>query len=244
MFDARCELHKLGKAQRRLLPQAPPQLPTYELALAYQPAYCATGDYHDFFHHPDGRMAAFVGDGAGHGPAASLLTAAMRTILWTHPALHGDPGSTLAAAGRLFHHVTVPDLFMTGLYLVLGDGGRVSWASAGHHPPFRVSRFGKVAPVDLAPLGFPLGIDKNEAYETVSWELAPGERLFLFTDGLVEAQGDDRKPLGRLRLRSLLAELAHLPLWEMVREVVARAVGRQDDALLEDDFTVLGVELR
>jgi sigma-B regulation protein RsbU (phosphoserine phosphatase) len=173
-----------------------------------------------------------------------MLTAAMRAILWTHPELHGEPGRTLAAANRLFHTLTPPDLFMTGLYLLLGDGGRVSWASAGHDPPLRVNHLGDVVPADLAAVGFPLGIDPDEGYETVSWELSLGERLLVFTDGLVEARGRDGEPFGRLRLRSLLPELAHLPLEGLVREVVARAAGRMASAEWDDDFTVVGVERR
>jgi sigma-B regulation protein RsbU (phosphoserine phosphatase) len=242
MFDARCELHKLGLAQRRLLPQTAPRVAAYELALDYRPAYSVTGDYHDFFHRPDGDTAVFVGDGAGHGPAACVLVAAMQAILQTHPELHTDPGSTLAAAGRLFHALAPSDLFMTGVYLLLGDGGRVSWASAGHDPPLRITRLGRVAPADLAPVGFPMGIHPNEGYETVSWNLVPGERLIVFTDGLVEARGADGEQFGRGRLRSVAAGLARLPLAEMVRALVARAAAHLQGTEFEDDLTVVAVE--
>jgi sigma-B regulation protein RsbU (phosphoserine phosphatase) len=242
MFDARCELRKLGLAQRRLLPQTAPRVAAYELALDYRPAYSATGDYHDFFHRPDGSAAVFVGDGAGHGPAASMLVAAMQAILQTHPELHSDPGSTLAAAGRMFHALAPPDLFMTGVYLLLGHGGRVSWASAGHDPPLRITRLGLVPPADLTPVGFPLGIHPNERYETVSWNLVPGERLIAFTDGLVEARGPDGGQFGRGRLRSVAAGLAHLPLAEMVRALVARAAAHLQGAEFDDDLTVVAVE--
>jgi serine phosphatase RsbU (regulator of sigma subunit) len=168
----------------------------------------------------------------------------MRAIFWTHPEVHGDPGTTLTAVGRLFHAVTRPELFMTGLYLVLGEGGQVTWASAGHDPPLHIRPSGQVAPAGLAPVGFPLGTDADEVYETVSWKLAPGDRLLLFTDGLVEARGEDGEGFGRLRLRRLLTGLAHLSLPGMVREVVAQAAGSREGAVWEDDFTVLGVELR
>jgi phosphoserine phosphatase RsbU/P len=242
MFDASCELRKLGLAQRRRLPQVPPEIAAYRLALDYQPAYMATGDYHDFFKRPDGRTAIFVGDGAGHGPAASILTMAMQAILRTHPELHRDPGSTMAAAGRMFHAVTPADLFMTGVYLLLGENGKVSWASAGHDPPLRITGRGEVAAVDLAPVGLPLGICPQEDYPTVAWELSPGERLLLFTDGLVEARNTDGEPFGRSRLRSIASHMAHLPVQEMVRGLIDRAAAHMKGSDFEDDFTVVAVE--
>jgi sigma-B regulation protein RsbU (phosphoserine phosphatase) len=235
-------LTKLSKTQQQMLPQAAPIIPGYTLELVYRPAYVATGDYHDFFPGPNRCTATFVGDGAGHGPSASMLVASMRAILLTHPDLHGEPGNTLTLAGRLMHRLFPVDLFMTGVYAQFGDAGRVSWASAGHDPPVRISRLGEVERVDLKPVGLPLGIDSNEVYDTVSWQLACGERLLLFTDGLVEARSREGDPFGRRRLQAYLRELAHLSLDELVRELVARAEAHREGADFEDDFTILGVE--
>jgi sigma-B regulation protein RsbU (phosphoserine phosphatase) len=243
-YDATRELAKLSRTQRQMLPQSAPEIRGYRLQLVYRPAYMATGDYHDFFHRADGSAAAFIGDSAGHGPSASMLVATMRAILHTHPELHGEPGNTLTMAGRFLHALFPSDLFMTGVYLRFGKAGQVSWACAGQDPPLRVSRLGKVARVDLTATGLPMGIDINEVYETVSWRLIPGERLVLFTDGLVEARNEDGEPFGRRRLQSYLRKWSCLPLDRLVREVVQRAINHQQGAGFEDDFTILGVELR
>jgi sigma-B regulation protein RsbU (phosphoserine phosphatase) len=243
MLTARRELEILAAAQRRLLPQAAPEFPGYELGLAYRPARTATGDYHDFFRRPDGRLAVFVGDGSGHGPAASLLVATMRTILHTHAGLHGEPGATLTAVAPLFHALTASDQFMTAVYLLLADDGQVSWASAGHDPPLRARPGAGVgAPTDLAPVGLPLGVSGAEAYETVSWHLGRGERLLLFTDGLVEAQRQTGEAFGRRRLRAEFAGLAGVPLAEVARRLVARVETFQGSGQFDDDFTIVAVE--
>ncbi len=242
MLTARRELEILAAAQRRLLPQAAPAFPGYELCLAYRPTRAATGDYHDFFFRPDGRLAVFVGDGSGHGPVASMLMATMRTILHTHARLHRDPGATLTGVAPLFHALTAADLFMTGVYLLLGDEGRVSWASAGHDPPLRVSPRGGVAPVDLGPVGLPLGVSAAPVYDTVRWRLRKRERLLLFTDGLVEARRADGEAFGRQRLRAELAQLARVPLLGMVRRLIARVEAHQESRQFEDDFTIVAVE--
>jgi phosphoserine phosphatase RsbU/P len=168
----------------------------------------------------------------------------MRTILWTHPDLHGQPGQTLTTVNRLFYPLNVPDRFMTGLYLLLGEKGQVSWAAAAHHPPLRISRGGRVHAIDLNPVGQALGIEAHEVYETVHWDLDPGERLFLFTDGLVETRARNGEMFGRRRLQSHLAELAQRPLREMVGELIARASAHGEPMNFADDYTILAIERR
>jgi sigma-B regulation protein RsbU (phosphoserine phosphatase) len=241
-FNAGGELAKLAVAQRRLMPTAAPIVPGYRLAFAYRPAYFASGDYCDFFHRRNGLLATFIGDGSGHGPAASILMAAMRTIFHTHPEFHSDPGRTLSQAGRLFHDVVAPDLFMTGVYLLFEGGDTVSWASAGQDPPLRVKFRGEVALPDLTPVRPPLGVRHGERYPTVGWHLEPGERLFLFTDGLVEARNPAGEAFGRPRLQGYLTDMCFRPLEKMVAEIVKKAIMHTQGADFEDDFTIIAIE--
>lgn len=231
---------KLCNLQRRILPQIAPAVPGYRLFLAYRPAFVVTGDYHDFFRRPDGRTAAFVGDGSGHGPAASMLMAIMRTILHTHD-VHHEPGETLRRAGGFFHQLVPSDLFMTAVYLVLAPDGRVSWSAAGHHPPLWLDRRGRVANVDLSPVGSVLGLEP-EPYATVSWKLERGDRLLLFTDGLWDARSRDGEPFGRQRVAEHFAETLDCPLEDVVNRLLTRVTAHLQGADFEDDFTILGIE--
>jgi serine phosphatase RsbU (regulator of sigma subunit) len=120
--------------------------------------------------------------------------------------------------------------------------GQVAWASAGHDPPLRVSRDGRIAPVDLTPVGLPLGIQAGEEYVMVRWELGPGERLLLFTDGLVEASNGNGEAFGRVRLRSEVSNRSACSLGDMVRALVVRSAAHGEGADFVDDFTIVGVE--
>lgn len=241
MVTAQRDLTLLAEAQRRLLPQHAPLIPGYEVCLAYQAARAATGDYHDFFRRHDGQTALFVGDGSGHGPASCMLMATMRTILRTHPELHHDPGDTLASAGRWLGTLTDTHEFMTGVYMLLGGDGRVSWAAAGQDPPLRIATNGMIATVDLRPVGLPLGLADDSRYTTVRWRLQPGEQLVLFTDGLVEAARPDGAMFGRARLRTVLTELADVPLPEMIRRLLACVEFHLEGNPFGDDFTLVAV---
>jgi phosphoserine phosphatase RsbU/P len=231
---------KLCNLQRRILPQVAPEVHGYQLFFAYRPAFIVTGDYHDFFHRADGTTAVFMGDGSGHGPAASMLMAIVRTILHTHD-VHHEPGVTLQRVGTLFHKLIPSDLFMTGVYLVLAAGGKVSWAAAGHHPPLWVNRSSRLSTIDLSPIGSVLGIGPEE-YLTVTWNLEIGDRLLLFTDGLWEARSKDGEPFGRQRLTSHFSGSIDNPLSGVVNGILARVTSHLQGAEFEDDFTILGIE--
>jgi sigma-B regulation protein RsbU (phosphoserine phosphatase) len=218
-----------------------PIIPGYELALRYRPACFATGDYYDFFPREYGG-SVFIGDGSGHGPTACVLMAMMRAILQTHPEIHADPGQTLASAGQMFKTLIASDLFMTGVYLELRSDGVARWASAGHHPPIRVDRHGNASPRETAAIGLPLGVEPDEQYQTVDWRLQPGDRVVLFTDGLVEARNDAGVPFGRNRVETVASELISRPLDEAIGELLARAEGHLRGADFEDDFTLIGIE--
>jgi sigma-B regulation protein RsbU (phosphoserine phosphatase) len=243
--QANQELEQLRLLQGRLLPQVPPTPAEYRLAFRYRPFYFATGDYHDFFPQPDGGLTVFVGDSCGHGPSACMLMTTMRTLLYTHPELHGDPGGALTRLTGMFHALIPPDLFMTALLLRLGRGGRIDWAAAGQHPPLRVTAEG-VVPLDGALVGPPLGIVPNATYETGSCRLLPGERLIAFTDGLFEATNGQGKQMGTLGIRSHLATLARADLTsEALLDSLIEGVKAHMKGLdFEDDLTLLAIEKR
>lgn len=233
--------NELIQFQRQLLPQVAPPMPGYQMSLAYRPAFVVTADYHDFFPRPGGALAAFVGDGSGHGPAASMLMAIMRTILRTHD-LHREPGPTLSAASRIYHDQIPPDRFMTGVYALLEPDGRVSWSAAGHHPPLWVTRAGAVMPIDLTAIGHILGYESDAQYSTHHYQLGVGDRLLLFTDGLWDARNREGERFSRWRIMQHMQYTMDDPLADAVQQLVRVAADHLKEAEFEDDFTILGIE--
>ncbi len=239
------ELHQLRLAQGRLLPQAPPSHAEYQIAFRYRPFYFATGDYHDFFPQPDGSLVVFVGDSCGHGPSACMLMATMRTLLYTHPEILGDPGSALSRLSAMFHALIPTDLFMTALLLRLGSGGRIDWAAAGQHPPLRITGE-QVTLLTEAKAGLPLGIFPDVRYETGSFQMIPGDRLIAFTDGIFEASNRHGKQFGTAGIKSSLVKLAPAAsssetlLDALIDDVKEHMRGRG----FEDDFTLIAIERR
>jgi sigma-B regulation protein RsbU (phosphoserine phosphatase) len=236
------ELTKLQQTQDMLLPQVPPAHPEYRIAFRYRPYYFATGDYHDFFRRPDGTLAVFVGDSCGHGPSACMQMATMRTLLYTHPEILGDPGSALMRLTRLLHGL-LPDLFMTAVLLLLGPDGQVAWSAAGQPPPLHLTADG-VTQMTGELVGKPLGIDPQERYGTMTCRLRAGERLILFTDGIIEARNRQRQMLGLAGIEQTLGQLSASPgtVDALLDGLMAQVKDHLEGSEIEDDFTVLAVE--
>jgi sigma-B regulation protein RsbU (phosphoserine phosphatase) len=241
--QANQELQRLRVLQSRLLPQVPPSHGEYQIAFRYRPFYFATGDYHDFFPQEDGSLTVFIGDSCGHGPSACMLMATMRTLLYTHPEIHGDPGHALTRLTGMFHRLIPSDLFMTALFLRLGSGGRIDWAAAGQYPPLRI-RGEQVVLLHEAAVGFPLGIAPDTTYETGSCRMLPGERLIAFTDGIFEATNRQGRQFGTPGIKSSLGNLARAAMTsQALLDGLIEDVKRHMEGMdFEDDFTLLAVE--
>jgi serine phosphatase RsbU (regulator of sigma subunit) len=240
------ELDKLRRAQSRLLPQSAPEHPEYVLGFRYRPFFFATGDYYGFFPQPDGALAVFVGDSTGHGPSACMLMATMRTLLLTNGEIHGDPGKCLSSLTGMLHDLTPSDLFMSAVYLLLEKGGRVRWSAAGQHPPLRVNHGGEVCPADKGAVGLPLGIEPDVRYESVAWDLNPGEKLLVFTDGMIEAANSQGKMFGLARMQKAITNsVQNSPNIDgLLDSLVAFVRSYMEGSDFEDDFTLLAIERR
>jgi sigma-B regulation protein RsbU (phosphoserine phosphatase) len=243
--QANRELHMLRVAQSRLLPQVPPAHGEYQIAFRYRPFYFATGDYHDFFPQADGSLTVFVGDSCGHGPSACMLMATMRTLLYTHPEIQGDPGQALSRLTGMFHALIPSDLFMTALLLRLRSGGQIEWAAAGQHPPL-LATAERIVSLNQAPTGLPLGVFPDARYETGSYRMLPGERLIAFTDGIFEAANRQGKQFGTAGVKKSLEKLALVAATSeaLLDAVIEEVKGHMDGLDFEDDFTLLAVERR
>jgi serine phosphatase RsbU (regulator of sigma subunit) len=192
--------------QRSLLPPALPDIPHFRLAGAYQAAgeqNDVGGDFYDAFEVPGGWMV-LVGDVAGRGAEAAALTSLSRYTLRTARRLLGDP---IAAFEQLNDALRERDgLSLVSVCCVLlradGEPARAEVVLAGHPPAYRV-RSGIPTPVGVfAPF---LGAYERGGWEAVTTELAAGDQLVLYTDGVIDAVGEQER-FGEERLVSTLSE--------------------------------------
>ena len=185
--------------QRSMLPQSLPRLPGVETGHRYVPSSSGAevgGDWFDVVALAGGRVAFAIGDATGHGLRAAATMGQLRTAVRTLAGLDLAPAELLRrlnTIGRDIAQHSDDPLLATCLYAVYDPAAGVcTLAKAGHVPPVLVAREDgrwRAVPLDL-PQGAPLGVDEA-SFEEVRIELAEGTLLVLFTDGLIEARGED-----------------------------------------------------
>jgi serine phosphatase RsbU (regulator of sigma subunit) len=175
------------EVQRGFLPDHRPELPAYEFFDYYQPAEQVGGDYFDYIPLPDGRVAIVVADVVGHGVAAALLMAKLSAE--TKFALFSE-ASPAAAVTRLNERLCQTNMqrFVTMIMVVLDPAQhRGIIVNAGHMAPLHRRATGALEEPSDTIAGLPLGVTDALGYEQCEIEIAPGDTLTLFTDGINES---------------------------------------------------------
>ncbi len=230
--------------QTGLLPERLPAVRGLRLAARYRPAERALlvgGDFYDAMVLPDGRLAVMVGDMAGHGAPAAARAAGLRFGWRTLVAVNPNPAAVLSALNDQMggSDQRAEGLFASIIYMLIDPAGSVSFAPAGHPPPFLLTAGGcrPVEPLRSGPL---LGVFDEAEWPVTHTSLPPGGTLLLYTDGLIEARrGADT--FGVERACAVLADERRSAL-ELRVERVILAARRHEDQSLRDDVVIVAVE--
>jgi serine phosphatase RsbU (regulator of sigma subunit) len=171
----------------------------------YQPASHVGGDFYDYIPMPDGRMGIVVADVVGHGVAAAMLTAKLAAHIRYKLLSSQRPADAVNALNASLSCELVEDHFVTlVLAVVAPETGHVTLVNAGHVPPLRATRDGRVVDTGMRESGWPLGIEPGAEYQQHELQLDPGDVVALYTDGVNESLNAAGEMYGIERLRRQL----------------------------------------
>jgi phosphoserine phosphatase RsbU/P len=199
------DLELASQLQRELLPKKNLSLDGWEVSYHYEPLGMVSGDYCDVVIHENESKGLFfaLGDASGKGFAASMLMAQLHAILRTLIATGLPVQALVERAGRVFCESTMSSLFATLICGRAGASGEIEICNAGHCPALLVQA-GKVTRLEAT--GVPLGLFCTGTYPPQRARLAPGDSLFLYTDGLSEARSSNNEEYGEDRLAEVLTQ--------------------------------------
>jgi serine phosphatase RsbU (regulator of sigma subunit)/HAMP domain-containing protein len=184
------ELAAAWRIQASFLPDTLPEVPGWQLAATLKPARETSGDFYDVAVLPGGRLGVLIADVADKGVGAALYMALSRTLIRTYGAEHyARPDLTLEAVNRRLLTDVHYNNFVTVFYGILDLAtGTLTYCNAGHDPPrlFRAEDGGKAE--TLRRTGIALGMFDDVTWEQESVQVAPGDVLLLYTDGITDAQ--------------------------------------------------------
>lgn len=242
------ELEIAREVQRQLFPREAPRLRGIELYGACRPARGVSGDYYDFLHLDDNRVGLVLGDVSGKGISAALLMAAIQAALraqFYEPgpvsrAANGEAISTADVVSRLnrqLYESTAPEKYATFFYAEYhSDSGKLAYTNAGHPAPILL-RGNAVERLETG--GTVVGLISPASYLQAEVELAPGDLLLAFTDGLTEPENTYGEEFGEERLiEAARRALGGRP--EDLAEEIYRSVNDWTGSPeLQDDMTML-----
>jgi phosphoserine phosphatase RsbU/P len=248
------DLRAAARVQEAFLPNSYRRTPSLDFAWVFEPCDQLAGDFLNICPLDEENVAFYVLDVSGHGVAASLLAMAAARALSSSQ----DPDSLLtrlsADTGRLepsapaqvaerlnqkFAWDANTEQYLTIFYAIVNAKSRVlTYASAGHPGAILVKPREPAVILDQGGLPISLGVD----YKEYSVVLKPGERVYLYSDGVTEAMSPVRELFGQERLLKCLEKLADVPLPMSISHLMEEIHLWRGDAPIGDDVSIVALE--
>ncbi len=250
------DLKAAAKIQETFLPREIPRVPGADFAWIYQPCDELGGDGLNIIPLGGQQVGLYILDVSGHGVASALLSVTLSRLLspLSEPSSIlirkrdvGDgfditpPVEVAARLNRLFPFDSITGQFATMVYGILNvASGEFRYISAGHPGPVHLPS--GTEPVILESQGFPIGLG-NEAYEERTVRLGAGDRLYLYSDGVTEAQNLAGEQVGDARLLEVIGRGRSKPLRESVAMLLGEVTRWRGSEKPRDDMSILAIEV-
>ena len=237
------ELQLARNIQQGLLPATAPATPRLKIDHMYHPVTDVGGDIYDFIRYPSRHLGIFIGDASGHGLSAAFVGTISKMSLYNH-------GKTEIPVAELVSRIN-DDLINnihTGHYLTCFwgifnfDDNTFTYCRAGHPMPLQIKNDGTI--VELSTSGTFIGILPNSSFEHATVTFEPGDRFFLFTDGIYEVEEPEARGkntiFGYDRFVSLLASCRNVPF----SKVMSAIRSKLKTYTYDDDYTLIAIEVK
>ncbi|HSC29427.1 MAG TPA: SpoIIE family protein phosphatase [Vicinamibacterales bacterium] len=226
------EMRIAAEIQQALLPKAGRAGAYFRAAAASLPCRSIGGDFYDYVDLSDGSFGFALGDVAGKGPPAALLSAMMQGIFAAQAAGSDSPSQTIGRVNLALYRRGIESRFVTLMYGALYADGRLTYCNAGHNPPLVVGHGG----FRRLECGGPIvGLFEAAKFEEETVKLSPGDWLVVFSDGVSEALSASGDEYGEARILSVVQQHGAVEpqklleaLFSDVREF-ARGAAQSDD---------------
>ena len=241
------ELNVATHIQSSMLPCIFPPFPDrkeFDIYATMQPAKEVGGDFYDFFMVDDDHLAVVMADVSGKGVPAALFMVIGKTLIKDHTTPGSDLGSVFSEVNNMLCESNSEGLFITAFEGVLDlRTGEFRFVNAGHEPPF-IAHAGQPFALHKIRPGFVLAGMEDIRYKGNSIQLEPGDKIFLYTDGVTEATDAANNLYGMERLTNILKSVTDKQpddILPAVKKDIDTFVG---NAPQFDDITMLCLEFK
>jgi sigma-B regulation protein RsbU (phosphoserine phosphatase) len=239
------ELRIARNIQASMLPRVFPPFPDrkdFEIYAIMEPASEVGGDFYDFCLVEENRLCVLVGDVSGKGVPGALLMAVSKTLLRNEAMQGFSTSEILARVNNVLCADNHECMFLTVFCLILNTRtGEAECCSGGHNPPLFRSSDGDLRFLDAEP-GLLVGYEEGFRWESKTLRFRPGDIIFLYTDGVTEAENCNREPFSQERLLSSISGTQGSDLHQMLDKVRQGIAGHAQGQAQSDDITLLALK--
>lgn len=241
------ELNVATQIQADMLPRIFPAFPErteFDIFASMNPAKEVGGDFYDFFLVDENHLAIVIADVSGKGVPAALFMVIAKTLIKNHAQLGECPADVFTNVNEQLCEGNEAGLFVTGWMGILDlTTGQFIYVNAGHNPPL-LMRSGENFEYLKSRAGFVLAGMEGIRYRQAELTLLPGDRLYLYTDGVTEATDIHAELYGEDRLQNALNQYKTLPIQEMCSGIKSSVYEFFGEADQFDDITMLAIEFK
>lgn len=241
------ELTLASDIQAHMLPCIFPAFPEhdeFDIYATMTPAKEVGGDFYDYYMINDRKLAVVVADVSGKGVPAALFMVIAKVLLKNHVQMGLEPAEVFEKVNNLLCEGNDADLFVTAwMGLVDLEKGTMTYVNAGHNPPLLKKADGDFAYLRCKPALVLAGMEMTK-YTQHEIPMNPGDRLFLYTDGVTEATDTADRLYGEDRLQNYLKEHGHYDVVEMLHGLKEDIDGFVGEAPQFDDITMLLLDMK
>lgn len=230
------EMQVAARIQQALLPEPRRSGAFFEAVGASTPSRAIGGDFFDYQVLPDGSFGFALGDVTGKGPAAALMTSMVQGALAVLANTSREPGALLLEVNRLLLSRRTESRYVTMFLGTLAADGLLTYSNAGQNPPFLLTAAG-VRRLSIG--GTLLGAFPQSRYDQATVQLAAGDTLVLFSDGVTDAISAEGVVFGDDRLEAVIDVESGGPIDEVLRALFDAVADFAHDAAQQDDLTAV-----
>lgn len=243
LVDIQTDLSVAREIQHAILPRTfDLKLPDADNVNIYASMLAAKdvgGDFYDFFPIDDHRIAFTIADVSGKGVPAAIFMAVSRTLIKATGIQDKPTNECMSTVNNILCDESVGSMFVTVFYGIYDlQTGQITFTNAGHNPPY-ILKADRQVEVVKSPCNLVLGAVPNMPFSCDTMKLEPGDTLYMFTDGVTEAENKNHDQFGESRLEAALAECKGADSRHIVDTVNAKVKEFINGASQSDDITQL-----
>jgi sigma-B regulation protein RsbU (phosphoserine phosphatase) len=237
------ELETARQIQTSILPKQVPAIAGLRIATQYHPMSAVAGDFYHFLPVDGRRLGVLIADVAGHGVPAALIASMIKVALQSIIAFTSNPSQLL----RNLNRILTPELsgrLISAAYLWIdAEAGCAQYSAAGH-PPLLHWKAGQNMLLSIESNGLLFGVATDAEYPVRTLELNPGDRLLLYTDGLIEPENARGESFGDRQIAHIINNNQAKPAPELAAELVSSLARWQPASSARmDDITLVVVDI-